>query len=64
MVGYDDETTDLAVLSVEKADLEAQGIKNVTIATFDDSGSVALGEAGSSNGNSLDEEQNYNLTAV
>ena len=54
VVGYD-ETTDLAVLSVEKADLEAQGIKNVTIATFDDSGSVALGEQVVAIGNSLGE---------
>ena len=43
VVGYDS-TTDLAVLSVEKADLEAQGIDNVTIAVFDDSGNIKLGE--------------------
>lgn len=54
VVGYD-ETTDLAVLSVEKADLEAQGIKNVTIATFDASGDIKLGEPVIAIGNSLGE---------
>ncbi|GFI62009.1 putative serine protease HtrA [Clostridiales bacterium] len=54
VVGYD-ETTDLAVLSVEKSDLELQGIKNVTIATFDDSGSIKLGEPVIAIGNSLGE---------
>ena len=54
VVGYD-ETTDLAVLSVEKADLEAQGITNVTIAKFDDSGDLELGEAVIAIGNSLGE---------
>lgn len=54
VVGYD-ETTDLAVLSIEKADLEAQGITNVTIATFDDSGKVILGEPVIAIGNSLGE---------
>lgn len=54
VVGYDS-TTDLAVLSVEKADLEAQGIENVTIATFDDSGDIKLGEPVIAIGNSLGE---------
>ncbi len=54
IVGYD-ETTDLAVLSIEKADLEAQGITNVTIATFDDSGNIVLGEPVIAIGNSLGE---------
>ncbi len=54
VVGYDS-TTDLAVLSVEKADLEAQGIDNVTIATFDDSGNIQLGEPVIAIGNSLGE---------
>lgn len=54
IVGYD-QTTDLAVLSVEKADLEAQGIDNVTIAVFDDSGKVKLGEPVIAIGNSLGE---------
>lgn len=54
VVGYDS-TTDLSVLSVEKADLEAQGIKNVTIATFDDSGNITLGEPVIAIGNSLGE---------
>ena len=54
VVGYD-ETTDLAVLSVEKADLEAQGIENVTIATFDTSEEVNLGESVIAIGNSLGE---------
>ena len=54
VVGYDS-TTDLAVLSVEKADLEAQGIDNVTIAVFDDSGNIKLGEPVIAIGNSLGE---------
>ena len=54
VVGYD-ETTDLAVLSVEKADLEAAGIKNVTVATFDVSGDIKLGEPVIAIGNSLGE---------
>ena len=54
IVGYD-ETSDLAVLSVEKSDLEAVGINNVTIAVFDDSGDIKLGESVIAIGNSLGE---------
>lgn len=54
IVGYD-ETSDLAVLSVEKSDLESQGITNVTIAVFDDSDSIKLGESVIAIGNSLGE---------
>ena len=52
--GYD-ETSDLAVLSVEKSDLEAVGINNVTIAVFDDSADIKLGESVIAIGNSLGE---------
>lgn len=54
IVGYD-ETSDLAVLSVDKAELESQGITNVTIAVFDDSDSIKLGESVIAIGNSLGE---------
>ena len=54
IVGYD-ETSDLAVLSVEKSDLEAVGINNVTIAVFDDSADIKLGESVIAIGNSLGE---------
>ncbi|MEA4973333.1 MAG: trypsin-like peptidase domain-containing protein [Candidatus Metalachnospira sp.] len=54
IVGYD-ETSDLAVLSVDKSDLESQGITNVTIAVFDDTDSIKLGESVIAIGNSLGE---------
>lgn len=54
IVGYD-ETSDLAVLSVDKSDLEAQGINNVTIAVFDDTDDIKLGESVIAIGNSLGE---------
>jgi len=54
VVGYD-ETSDLAVLSVDKSDLEKQGITNVTIAVFDDSEGIKLGESVIAIGNSLGE---------
>lgn len=50
-----DSSSDLAVISVLKADLEKQGIANVTVASFGDSDSLRVGQSVIAIGNALGE---------
>ena len=50
-----DSAADLAVISVSKADLKAEGIDSVTVAKFGDSDSVSVGESVIAIGNALGE---------
>lgn len=50
-----DSSADLAVISISKADLKAEGIESVTIAEFGDSDSISVGQSVIAIGNALGE---------